>query len=387
MDVTRVNFKKISILILALLSGIQNLFAEMMEKGKTKVTSVFNFYHQNSNNGGQVIDNSGREEDNVFEPMIFIDHQINEDTAISGQVIFDAWTAASDTKLDALTGASGEEARTTQSRLAANLGVRQEKKKWTYGANLGFSTEYDYQSINGSLNATRSFANDNFTLGFGLQYYMDELSAFKNLSDEAISEGLQRKIVAANITASQILTAKSLIQFDLTFARSSGFLESTANTVLVNNQRQVELLPDSRSRYSLSTKYIQALSETSSMNLSYRYYFDQWDVDSHTLRAAYLFEVNDDEDFIETFARYYTQTEVEYFANRFASAQDFMTTDSDMADFDSYEAGVYYSMNMDDNKVFGIEFENIKWSHGLVYYTRTNGLRYGYYQNSLSFEF
>ncbi len=390
MDVTKNRVKFVLLSLTSLISLIQNTFAEMMEKGKTKVTSVFNFYHQNSNDGGQVVDNSGREEDHVIEPMIFIEHQINEDTAITGQVTFDAWTAASDTKLDSYTGASGEEPIKNQARISANLGARQEKGKWSYGANVGFSSEYDYQSINGSVNVSRSFAEDNFTLGFGLQYYMDQLSAFTDISNPAqakITEGLNRKILASSITASQILSPIDIIQFDATFARSTGFLESTANTVNINGIRAVEQLPDSRSRYALSTKYVRALGETSAINLSYRYYFDQWEVSSHTTRAAYLFDINEDEDFIELFVRHHYQDKVEYFADSFSSTQTFMTSDSDMNEFTSYEGGFYLNQNYDDKKVFGVELENFSWNHGFVYYTRTNGLRYGYYQTSVSFEF
>ena len=390
MDVTKSKTKIVLLSLTSFISLIQNTFAEMMEKGKTKVTSVFNFYHQNSNNGGQVIDNSGREEDNVIEPMIFIEHQISEDTAVTGQIIFDAWTAASDTKLDSNTGASGEEGIKNQARVAANLGVKQEKGKWSYGTNFGFSSEYDYQSINGSINVARSFAKDNFTLGFGLQYYMDQLSAFTDISNPTtakIQEGLDRKIIASSITASQILSPIDIIQFDATFARSSGFLESTANTVNIAGTRAVEQLPDSRSRYALSTKYVRALSDTSALNLSYRYYFDQWDVNAHTTRLAYLFDLNEDEDFLEFFVRHNYQSKVQYFEDNFASAREFMTSDSDMNRFHSYEGGVYLSQNYEDSSLFGLEIENVSWNHGFVYYTRTNGLRYGYYQTSVSFEF
>jgi len=388
--VTRQRIKFFLVSLLSFFSTLHHALAEMMEKGKSKVTTVFNFYHQNSNNGGQVVDNSGREEDHVIEPMIFIEHQINEDTAITGQVTFDAWTAASDTKLDTYTGASGEDSIKNQARIAANLGVRQEKGKWSYGANLGFSTEYDYQSLNGSFNIARSFAKDNFTLGWGVQYYMDQLSAFTDISNPRaaqIQEGLDRKILATSLTASQILSPIDIIQFDATFARSTGFLESTANTVNIGGTRAVEQLPDSRSRYAFTTKYVRALSETTGLNLSYRYYFDQWNVDSHTTRAAYLFELNDDEDFIETFVRHHYQSKVQYFADQFSTPQTFMTSDSDMNQFNSYEAGFYLNQNYNDQKLFGLELENFSWNHGFVYYTRTNGLRYGYYQTSVSFEF
>ena len=379
--------------ILFFILALQNTFAEMMEKGKTKVKTIFNLYHQNSNDGRQVVDNSGREETNVVEPMIFIEHQINEDTAISGHVIFDAWTAASDTKLDNYTGASGTPIM-GQARIAANLGIRQEKKadknRWNYGANLGFSSEYDYRSLNGSLNLSRSFAKDNFTLAGGIQYYKDEVGLFDQITNpatSAINQNRERTILATNLTASQILTARDLLQFDLTFARSEGYLESTANTVSIAGVRNLESLPETRSRYSLSTKWVHGLSGTSAMNLSYRYYWDQWDATAHTMRGAYLFDIEEDESFIEVFGRIHNQSKVQYYEDQFQSSRTFMTSDSDMADFTAYEAGVFYEALRDDFSLFGVSFEEVTWSHSVVYSTRTNGMRYGYYQTGFGFKF
>lgn len=393
MVVTRKLEKFFHGLLLSVLS-LTNAFAEMMEAGKTKVKTVFNLYHQNSNDGNQVVDNSGREETSVFEPMIFIEHQITENTSLNGRVVFDAWTAASDTKLDNYTGASGTPIM-GQARVAANLGVNHEKKvgqsnRWNMGANIGFSSEYDYRSLNGSLNISRSFAKDNFTLGASVQYYLDEVSLFRNISNRttaSISSGLERKILATSLTASQILTTKDIYQVGLTYARSTGYLESTANTVNIAGARQVEVLPDSRSRYALSQKWVHGLSTTSALNLSYRYYWDQWDMTAHTIRGAYLFDIEEDESFMEVFARVHQQSEVEYYQGSFAVSRPFMTSDSDMADFRSYELGGYYEALQGDFKFLGIEFEEVTWSHGLVYAVRDNGLRYGYYQTGFGVKF
>ncbi|MCF8059325.1 MAG: DUF3570 domain-containing protein [Bacteriovoracaceae bacterium] len=392
MDVTKKTIKILHSFLFFILA-LQNTFAEMMEAGKTKIKTIFNLYHQNSNDGNQVADNSGREETNVVEPMIFIEHQINEDTAINGRIVFDAWTAASDTKLDNYTGASGTPIM-GQARVSANLGARQEKKVgtnvWNYGFDVGFSSEYDYTSLNGTLSASRSFANDNFTLGGSFQYYNDEVSLFKDISPPSaarISTGLSRKIMAASLTASQILTVRDIIQFDATFARSKGYLESTANTVNIAGVREVEVLPDTRSRYALSSKWVHGLSKMSALNLSYRYYWDQWDINAHTVRGAYLFDIEEDESFMEIFARIHKQNETKYFKGRFAAAETFMTSDSDMASYESYEGGVFYESMRKDFKVLGVEFEDVTWSHSLVYSTRTNGLRYGYYQTGFGFKF
>ena len=140
------------LLILVCFFGyVKNIWAQVLAKGKTRVTTVFNLYHQNSEEGKQVIDNSGREEVNVLEPMVFVSHQFDENTNIHSHFVFDAWTAASDTRLDANTGASGGEGIKNQSRFSGGIGVSREHDVWTYGVDLGVSTEYDYKSLNGTI--------------------------------------------------------------------------------------------------------------------------------------------------------------------------------------------------------------------------------------------
>ena len=53
------NKKATSILLgfIVLIGQMQNAFAEMMQKGRTKLKVLANLYHQNSNDGAQVVDN------------------------------------------------------------------------------------------------------------------------------------------------------------------------------------------------------------------------------------------------------------------------------------------------------------------------------------------
>lgn len=361
----------------------------MIEEGKTKFKFLFNLYHQNSDDGKQVFDNSGKEEANVIEPMLFVEHQITEDTAIKAHFVFDFWTAASDTKLDGATGASGP-GRGGQSRLSGNVGVTKEIGDWTLSGGIGFSSEYDYKSLNGNLSIERSMAKDNFTLGLGIQYYDDTVSLFEDLSTPAtatISEDLSRKILATSLTASQILTRRDIAQIGLTYVHADGYLESTASSVVVGGVRQVEVLPDVRDRYAISTRWVHGFNEEMAMNFSYRYYFDQWDLDAHTIRLAFLKEINDDEDFFEVAFRYHSQSSVEYYKDMFATSEDFMTSDSDLEDFDAYEMSFMLTNHYNAKNIYGVDFDDITWKNGVTGYKRSNGLYYAYIQSSIGFQF
>lgn len=369
--------------------SLQNAFAEMMEKGKTKVKTLLNVYSQNSKSGKQVLDNSGNEDLTVIEPQIFVKHQITADTEINASFTIDTWTAESDTILDGNTGASGE-GKKGQARVAPNIGVRKESGKTKYGANLGYSSEYDYTSKNISADIEHSFAEDNFTLGLGLQYYADTVSLFPSINPPAnakITKNLNRDIYALSLGLSQILTRQDIIEFSATYANAKGRMESTAGSVDIGGTREVEVLPGERKRSAISTKWVHALSEEKAINLSYRNYFDDWGAHANTIRGAFLFSLRDEQDFIEIALRYHSQSAVDYYKDAFSLREKFMTSDSDMNKFHSYEPSVMYSRSLGNMQVFGATLQDAEWGNTISYAKRNTGLKYVYLQTSIAFFF
>lgn len=381
--------KRLFFSFLLIIFSIQGAFAEMMKKGKTRVKTLLSGYSQSSKSGKQVVDNSGDENLFVFEPQVFVKHQITEDTEINASFVLDTWTAESDTILDGYTGASGE-SQGGQSRIASSIGARKEIGKASYSLDFGFSSEYDYTSKNVSFNLERSFAEDNFTIGLGLQYYADTLSLFQDITPKGsakVTEGFNRNIYAINLSASQILTRKDLIVLGTTYANSSGRMESTAGTVNIAGLREVEALPGERKRNAFSTKWIHSVSDNTALNLSHRYYFDDWGLRSNTIRAAFLLALRDDQDFLEFAIRYHSQGAVDYYKDQFNSAERFMTSDSDLSKFHSYGPSVMYLRSLGDLNAHFIELQEMEWSNSLTYSKRNTGLYSVYLQTGLSFYF
>lgn len=382
-------FQRVLWSVLMLLLSMQNAFAEMMEKGKTKVKTLLNVYSQSSKNGKQVLDNSGIEDVTVIEPQIFVKHQITADTELNASFVIDTWTAESDTILDGNTGASGE-GKKGQARVAPNLGVRREVGKTNYGMNLGFSSEYDYTSKNISADVQRSFADDNFTIGLGVQYYADTVSLFQDITPPAnasITKDFNRDIYALNLGFSQILTRRDILEFGATYANSKGRLESTAGTVNIAGTREVEVLPGERKRNAFSTKWVHALNDEMALNLSYRNYFDDWGARAHTIRGAYLIALREEQDFLEIALRYHSQRSVDYYKDSFSTTERFMTSDSDLSKFNSYEPSVMYLRQLGGKEILGVNFEDAEWGNSLTYSKRNSGLNAVYLQTSLAFFF
>lgn len=380
------SLKSIAIALILFLVFVQKTFAEMMEKGKGRVKTVLNLYNQDSDSGKQVFNNSGNEDVTVVEPMIFVKHQIDETTEVSGQFVYDLWSAESDTIIDGQTGASGK-GKKKQPRSAPSLGVRKESGKKSYGANVGYSSEYDYLSKNISFNYTELFAEDNFTLGGSFQYYADTVDLFSDLSnppEAKITKGHHRDIMAINLGASQILTRHDLVGIGVTVASSKGRLESTAGTINVEGEREVERLPSKRLRKAATLNWSHAFTEEIAIAPSYRYYLDDWGASANTIKTSLLFSLRDDLDLLELSARYHDQKKVDYYRDSFSTREKFMTSDSDMSEFQSTEVSIYYLRSLDDSSKWGFDFTNLEWGSGVTYAKRDTGLTYGYIQTSFA---
>jgi hypothetical protein len=367
---------------------IGNAVAELLP-GEWSSKFVLNLYNQSSDEGLQVYDGSGDQGVSVVEPMIFVSHQIDETTNISGHFVLDAWTAESDTRLDGNTGQSGAGIG-NQSRTSANISYSKEVGKSTWTPRFGFSSEYDYKSFNGGLTWTGSFAEDNFTLGISGNIFLDKTNQF-DYTNEVTGPEEDKKVYAFDITASQLITRSDIFLFGFSYIKQEGTLESIRNTLDDNGTRVPEELPDARDRKAFYAQWVHGFSDEIALSARYRFYTDDWDMDANSLETSLRMSVQEDEGFLEFNYRYHDQNEVKYFTKT-ANGQEFMTNDHDQDSFTSHRVGTHYSINLgekDFGKLYGIPFSFESWevSVGAYHYWRSNNLTYNTLQASLGVTF
>ncbi len=377
--------------ITTLLLGASSLLSTKVYAFKLESTKlVFNFFQQDSKNGKQVYDDSGKEDVTVLEPMLFISTQIDEDTNLSAHFIFDTWTAASDTAIDGNSGASGGGIG-NQSRVAGNISYTKGDELNGWSGSLGISSEYDYRSLNFGGQYLKSFAEDNFTIALTPQLYLDQAADY-DLINEKTTDFKGRTIVSADLSASQLLTRSDIIEFGYTHIEMNGMLNSIASTVKVLDEttdpfkRQGEKLPENRSRSALHTKWVHAFSDETAFHLSYRYYQDNWEIKAQTTEIGMRFTTNDGNGFVMPTLRYHDQSQTKYYQDQFQSQQQFMTSDSDLSDFNLVRVGVQYSYEGDYKKRFGYD-TSLVWGAGLFHGRRSNDLNYNILQLSIGMSF
>ena len=376
--------KKFTFWILVSSFLINHSFSQELLKGQTKTKLLLNAYTQDGNEGSQIYDNSNDEEVEVIEPMLFIEHQISETTNLSGNFIVDAFSSASDTKLDGKTGTSGAGIG-WQSRYSGSLGISNDHHPWKWGASLGYSGEWDYRSKNVGLFGERSLAEDNFKIGLSLNAYFDQTKLFDIDKQSAIT-WKDRNIYSATLSLSQLLTVKDSISGGYTYVVQKGALENISNTVLASGSRTAEILPNKRARHSLFTTYAHAWSYDLANHMELMYYKDDWDLSAWSVGPSMLFSFLDDKAFLKGSYRFYSQKKSKYFAKSFNSAQTAMTSDSDLGGFHSDRFGVHFSYDFSES-VFNQFFERFEYTLSYFHYERSNQLHYDLVQTSLGVTF
>lgn len=380
--------RKIWLTLLFALLGVQNAFAALNSKAKFFI----NAYLQDGDGGDQIFDNSKKEEVDVIEPMLFVDYKIDENTSVNVHLVFDTWTAASDTKLDGNSGASGEGIK-RQARTGGRVGYSRDNKTWAWSGAVGVSNEYDYRSLNFSGSWEGRFAEDNFVLSLSPQIYLDQAKDY-DLQTAVTTEFKGRFIGAMDISASQLLTASDIISFGYTYINMNGKLNNISNSVKVLSNpygntfsRVEERLPNGRARHALSSKFVHGFSDEAAMHFSYRYYTDNWDVNAHTAEAGLRLTFMDDDAFIMPSYRYYSQDKSKYYVKEVATPQALMTADSDLASFDSHRVGLHYEQILGDKKISKFDLLDFTFTSGAYYYKRSNDLNYLLVQFGVGTEF
>ena len=179
----------------------------------------------------------------------------------------------------------------------------------------GFSIEKDYLSINAGVEGTREFNEKNTTLSAGLSGSYDDVDPTQ---DQAIDpdrpSGGDKQNVSVFAGISQVLGRASTIQSTLTYQYATGFLDDPYKKALVEGVPLNDRRPGSRNQMVWLTRFRRHFSSiTGSLHFDYRFYFDDWDIESHTFDVAWHQSIFDLVRIIPSF-RYYSQSQADFYA-------------------------------------------------------------------------
>ena len=316
----------------------------------------------------------------------------------------------------------------------ANYSHSSDSRNFIWNADLSFSNEYDYTSVGFGGGISKLFNEKNTELSLKMNAYLDqwrpiypkELDGFSKYGSNFINHGdlkgttildqngqsttsyapsafktingVNRNSFSASFGFSQVLTKK--LQFSIFFdvLQQQGLLstpyhriyfadkanfyigqaqyisnyENANNVGVYKLADDIERLPDSRFKLPIGARLNYYINERFIVRTYYRFYSDNWDIQSHTASIELPIKLFDKFTVFPMY-RYYTQTASKYYApyETHLSTETFYTSDADLAAFDANQYG------------FGINYTDIftaakVWKFGL----KNIDFRFNHYQRS-----
>lgn len=351
----------------------------------------------------------------AIEPIVSAKKEIAEDEIVNVKLVLDSLTGATpngahaSSDVQTFTNPSGNKSYTVQpgdnplddtfldTRVALSgsweMPILDNRSRIIYGANV--SKEFDYMSLGASATFMRDYNNRNTTLSYALGVNADSIdpsggipTPFANMRAAGTGTNRDGSSDSKSITdfmfgITQVISRKTLMQFNLGFSNTSGYMNDPYKVISVIDPATglpttsfadpddlpyvYENRPDSRSRQTFYWKTVHHLTEDV-INVSYRYYTDDWDVNSHTVDFHYRYELSDGA-YLQPHFRYYTQSAAEFYAHSLNYGDplpEYASADYRLGELTTTTLGLKYAMPMGDNSEFSMRAEMINQSSNTV---------------------
>jgi Protein of unknown function (DUF3570) len=377
---------RIPLIILAFYISIVSAFAQTSDTAVYRprklaveeVNFVSSYYRQDGNNAA-VTGGIGSEKLTDFATTLDLklartDHQ-GRDHSYTFEIGVDTYSSASSDKIDpsTLTSASYSDQRIYPSITWSRYDP---KKGTTIGANFSVSSEYDYLSIGGGVNAFKDSRDKSRQVGVRLQTYQDAVSMIYPIEQRAgKNRGTEsRKTFSATWSYSQIVNRRMQILFLLDLAYQKGFLSMPFNRVYFSDSSVgIENLPESRFKFPASVRLNYFFGDNLIVRSFYRYYQDDWGLKSHTAELELPLKITPFLS-VSPFYRYYNQSAVKYFGAymEHARGSEYYTSDYDLSKFESHFVGGSLRVISADGILGVKKFNAIEVRYG--HYNRQTGL-------------
>ncbi len=251
----------------------------------------------------------------------------------------------------------------------------------TLDVDVGRSSENDYESNFFNLNNRWEFNNKMTTLSTGYGYASDQVWEIKDINGVKVrtsGNGGDKQTNQSMIGLTQILDKNSLVQTNLTYSFSDGYLSDPykyayAPWALFStpySRWKHDARPGFHNQIGWLARYVRNFEALNSaaLHADYRFYSDTWGIESHTFELSWLQPIVDGW-LLTPRVRYYTQNSAFFYNTVFMAptSDGFYSSDYRLAGFGAIGGGVQLSKEF---------FNRLKLSAGIDFYQRQQG--YGF---------
>ncbi len=376
----------------------------------TEVDFLMSYYTQEGDNAA-VTGGLGTEELTDLTPTIVVSIPLNDDDILTIDAGISAYSSASSSNVDPFDGAgvanpfvesSGASKSDVLATFVGTYTHSSDDRNAIWSTNLAIANEYDYFSVGFGGSYTRLFNEKNTEISLKANVYLDTWNAIypSELRDNPSFvpfDNESRNSYSVGLGFSQILSKKLQGSLSLDLIQQDGLLSTPFQRVqfadIADQVVQeftlgddVERLPDTRFKIAAGGRLHYYINEIFAVRTFYRYYTDDWGINSHTASVEIPIKLTDKFTVYPSY-RFYMQTAADYFApfNQHLSTSEFYTSDFDLSDFEANQYG------------FGISYTDIFakmhiWKFGLKsidlrfrQYERDSGLSASLFSGGLNF--
>lgn len=262
----------------------------------------------------------------VAQPMIDFLFDASDRGVVEGHVLVDAITSASAGGFD-------------ENRVEGGLGYTHQQGDLKLGGQARYSTEPDYRSVTGGLQAQLELLDKNVTVSLGLGLGRDHST---NAGAGAMAPRVEGDLTTMMTTlgVSQVLGPNAVASLTYDFLRVDGVQHNLYRQVSTADGGLVfEHHPDLRLRHAFAGSLRWFLPAfTTTVVAQYRFYTDDWALHAHTPELRLTKDVGDWLALGLRY-RYHRQDAAFFYRERYPTAQELISLDAKLSAFDSHLVG------------------------------------------------
>ena len=143
------------------------------------------------------------------------------------------------------------------------------------------SSESDYLAQQVGARWNKDFREQAFNLSLGSSWSWDDIEPL--LDDDTVQGPAHKTTLHWNAVMTEVVSPTLLVRYGLEYNLVNGLQHNPYRNVYAGGTHVSERHPDHRQRRDAFVRVNQALPNRSSLKLSYRFYNDDWGIDSHEL--------------------------------------------------------------------------------------------------------
>ncbi len=375
----------------------------------TEIDFISSYYNQDGKNAA-VTGGKGTEELMDVTGTFIISIPLNDDDILTIDAGVSAYTSASSGNVgpfdnefaDPFVAGTGASSSDVWTNVTLGYSHSSDNRNRVWGTHVSVSSEYDYFSIGFGGSYTMLFNEKNTELSFSGNIYLDtwnpiypvelrafeegnagsESSLFQNVapinnikynSDFKQFTNVNRNSYSVGAVFSQILSKNLQMSLATDVVRQSGLLSTPLQRVYFSDKSNyfidnfhladdVERLPDRRTKFAIGTRFHYFISARLTLRTFYRYYQDDWGINSHTANFEVPIKLNYYWTIYPSY-RHYQQSAADYFNfyNENLSTDSYYTSDYDLSKYNSnqFGFGLSYTNAFSNFRITKFKFKSI----------------------------